>query len=101
MDLPSFLMATMRPPGASGHLTASLELLLLPRLSRHIRRQGKRAKVGDERPHPFRAECAAKGGHATGTPIVDRVEQLGIRAAVAPTSVAEIGANPPAAVGPM
>src|SRR5437879_3092885 len=68
---------------------------LFPRLRREIRRHGQGLDVSDQSPNTLRAQCAAKGRHAPGSAVVDRVEDLIVGAAIAPASVRESRSDPP------
>src|SRR5690349_4327163 len=86
----------MRLSPISGHVTP-----LLPRLRRQIRWRLQRAEVSDQRPDAFGTERTAEGWHAFRAPVEDRIENLGVGAAVAPAAVTEIGRDPAAGIASM
>src|SRR5205807_7828216 len=73
-----------RPAGAGLH----------PRLRRHASRRLEQLKVGDEFPDGGGWQHAAVRRHAVRLAVIDRLEDVTVGAAVAPTAVAQTGARP-------
>src|SRR5207245_2512023 len=64
------------------------------RLGRHVGRRLERLKVGDEFPDGGGWQHAAVRRHAARLAVIDRLEDVTVGAAVAPTAVAQTGAHP-------